>query len=89
MNNFFEYFKNNHMRASADKYHLVFTIDLDVTAKIGEFDVKNRREEKLLGVKIDTKLSFEHHVSSLCKKASQKLQPCTRNSRKFYGSNKT
>ena len=40
MNNFFEYFKNNHMRASADKYHLVFTIDLDVTAKIREFDVK-------------------------------------------------
>ena len=48
------------------------TRDTDVTAKIGEFYVKNSREEKLFGVKIDTKLSFED-VSFLCKKASQKL----------------
>ena len=48
------------------------TRDTDVTAKIGEFDFKNSREEKLFGVKIDTKLSFED-VSFLCKKASQKL----------------
>ena len=65
MSNFFEYFKNNHMRASADKYHLVFTIDLDVTAKIREFDVKNNSEEKLHGVKKNAKFSFENHVSSL------------------------
>ena len=48
------------------------TRNTDVTAKIGEFYVKNSREEKLFGVKIDTKLSFED-VSFLCKKASQKL----------------
>ena len=76
------------MKASADKCHLLVTRDTDVTAKIGEFDVKNSREEKLLGVKIDSKLSFENHVSSLCKKASQKVT-CTRKSRKFYGSSKT
>ena len=29
--------------------------------------------EKLLGIKIDQKLSFEPHVESLCKKTSQKL----------------
>ena len=48
------------------------TRNTDVTTKIGEFYVKNSREEKLFGVKIDTKLSFED-VSFLCKKASQKL----------------
>ena len=61
------------MKANADKCHLLVTRDTDVTAKIGEFDVKNSREEKLLGVKIDSKLSFENHVSTLSKKASQKL----------------
>ena len=66
------------MKASADKCHLLVTRDTDVTAKIGEFDVKNSREEKLLGVKIDSKLSFENHVSSLCKKASQKLHALLR-----------
>ena len=61
------------MKANADKCHLLVIRDTDVTAKIGELDVKNGREEKRLGVKIDSKLSFENHISSLCKKASQKL----------------
>ena len=61
------------MKTNADKCNLLVARDTDVTAKVGEFDVKNSREEKLLGVKIDSKLSFENHVSSPCKKASQKL----------------
>ena len=59
------------MKANADKFHLLVTRDTDVTVKVGEFDVKSSREEKLLGVKIDTKLSFENHVSSFCKKTSE------------------
>ena len=51
------------MKANTDKCHLLVTRNTDVTAKIGEFDVKNSWEEKPLGVKIDTKLSFENHVS--------------------------
>ena len=58
------------MKANADKCHLLVTRDTDVTAKIGKLDVKNSREEKLLGVKTDSKLSFENHISSLCKKVS-------------------
>ena len=66
------------MKANAGNYHLLVTRDTDVTAKIGDFDIKNRREEKLYGVKIGSKLSFENHVSFLCKKASQKLHELTR-----------
>ena len=58
-NDLFEWFKDNRMKANANKCHLLVTRENDVTAKIGEFDVKNIWEEKLLGVKIDTKLSFE------------------------------
>ena len=29
---------------------------------IGEFDVKNSKEEQLRGVKIDNKRSFENHI---------------------------
>ena len=61
------------MKANADKCHLLVTTDTNVTAKIGEFDVKNSREEKLLGVKINTKLSFENYAPFLWQKASQKL----------------
>ena len=76
--NLFEWFKNSQMKANTDKCHLLVTRNTDVTAKVGEFDVKNSREEKLLGVKIDTKLSFENHVSSFCKKANQKLHALAR-----------
>ena len=77
-NNFFEWLKNNRMKANADKCHLLVTRDTDVTTKIQEFDVKNSREEKRLGLKIDCKFSFDNNVSSLCKKASQKLHALER-----------
>ena len=66
------------MKASTDKCHLLVTRDTDIAAKIGEFGVKSTREEKLLGVKIDTKLSFENNVSFLYKKVSQKLHALAR-----------
>ena len=46
--------------------------------KIENFSIKNSTEEKLLGVKFDSNLSFENHVTSLCKKASQKLHALAR-----------
>ena len=66
------------MNANADKCHLLVSRDTDVTIKIWESDVKNSREEKLLGVKIEIKLSFKNHVSSRCKTASQKLHTLAR-----------
>ena len=32
------------------------------------FNVANSRNEKLLGVKFDSKLTFDDHISELCKK---------------------
>ena len=80
LNNLFEWFKNNHVKANAEVSlpSVTVTRDTNVTAKITEFDVKNSREEKLLGIKIDTKLSFENHVSSFCKKASERLHALAR-----------
>ena len=66
------------MKANPNKCYQLVTRDTDVTAKIGKSYVKNSREEKPLGVKIDTKLSFENHVSSLCKKANEKLHAIAR-----------
>ena len=62
------------MKVKADKCHLLVSSDESCTAKTEDFSIKNRTEEKLLGVKFDFNLSFEGHITSLCKKASQKLQ---------------
>ena len=61
------------MKPSADKCHLVVSSDESCTAKIEDLSLKNSTEKKLLGVKLDSSLSFENHVTYLCKKISQKL----------------
>ena len=66
------------MKGNADKCHLLVSSDESCTVKIEDFSIKNSTEEKLLGVKFDFNLSFESHVTSFCKKASQKLQALAR-----------
>ena len=72
-NSLLNWFRENHMKANADKCHFLVTSNESCTAKIEDFSTKNSTEEKLLGVKCDSNLSFENHVISLCEKASQKL----------------
>ena len=69
------------MKLNADKCHLLVlgqSSDDPVTARIGNSEVVNSSEEKLLGVQIDNKLSFHNHVSKLCQKASNKLYALAR-----------
>ena len=35
--------------------------------------MENSKEQKILGVIIDNKLSFKSHISEMCKKPSQKV----------------
>ena len=76
-----KWFADNFMKLNADKCHLLVLgqrCDDSVTVKIGNTDVVNSSEEKLLGVHIDSKLSFDQHVSKLCQKASNKLYALAR-----------
>ena len=59
------------MKVNADKCHLLVTTKSAVSANIEEFAINNSNEEKLLDIKIDTKLSF-------AKNASQKLHAFAR-----------
>ena len=71
-------FKQNHMKANSNKCHLLVSSNESCTAKIEDFNIKNSTEQKLLGLKFDSNLSFENHVTSLYKKASQKLPALAR-----------
>ena len=60
-----KWFTDNFMKFNADKCHLMILgqrCDDSVTIKIGNTDIVNSSEEKLLGVHIDSKLSFDYHV---------------------------
>ena len=63
-------FRNNCMEVNPDKFHLLLS-----DKKIHQVDICN---EKLLGIKIDNKLTFEEHVEGLRKKASQKVSALAR-----------
>ena len=66
------------MKVNADKCHFLVTGNYEVSANINEFETESSKREKLRGISIDTTLFFEHHITSLCKKASQKLHVLAR-----------
>ena len=66
------------MKANADKCHLLITGNYEVSVNINEFEIESSDKEKLLGISIDTRLSFEHHITSLCKKSSQQFYALAR-----------
>ena len=69
----FEWFENNLLKTNADKCHLLVSSNDVVNLRVSEYDVKNSECEKLLGVKFDNKLTFEKHITDICRKASRKI----------------
>ena len=74
----FTWFKENHMKPNSDKCHLLVTTVKSVSINIDGSNVENEKKQKLLGIKFDSSLSFKDHITSLCKKASQKLRALAR-----------
>ena len=68
-----EWFSNNGLKANPDKFHLILIDTRNYIFQIQQLKIFNSNQEKLLGIKIDNKLTFEEHVSELCSKACQKL----------------
>ena len=60
------------------KCHLLVSTNNTIKIKTGNFDINNSKHEKLLAVKFDYKLSFDDHISELCKKASRKIHALSR-----------
>ena len=62
------------------KCHYIVNGDTDPSHKIilNNNDVSSSNKEKLLGIPLDNKLDFDSHITSLCKKAGQKLSALAR-----------
>ena len=78
LNTLFKWFTDNLLKANPKKSHLLTNTTQELQINIGGMDISNSKCEKLLGIHIDNKLTFEPHVRSLCKKASQKLNASAR-----------
>ena len=81
-NNLLRWFSHNYLKANPDKFHLILNdTDDNISITLGQHEIHNSNNQKLLGVIIDNKLTFNEHVTSLCKKATQKLHALSRVSR--------
>ena len=68
-----KWFIDNYLKANPDRYHVLLSEKSESQFIVKNIPIASSSYEKLLRIKIDQKLSFEPHVDSLCKKASQKL----------------
>ena len=66
------------MKPNGDKCHLLVTTEKLVSFNTDGSNVTNKKEQKLLCIKFVSSLSFEGHITNLCKKASQKLHAVAR-----------
>ena len=66
------------MKANKDKCHLFLRNKEKVTMKIGKAGIKSTNCEKLLGIKIDDKLTLNEHLNYIIDKASRKINALSR-----------
>ena len=66
------------MKANADKCHLLVNSKEKMCTEMAPYKTECSRQQKLLGVLMDNKLTFDKHINNLCAKASQKLNALCR-----------
>ena len=74
----FWWFENNLLKGNADKCHFLVSTNQEVSLNVNNFKTKNSDYEKLLGVKFDSKLRFDQHITDLCRRASRKIHALAR-----------
>lgn len=75
--NAINWFKTNEMIVNPDKFQVMIVNRRKkletVKLKINEVEIPTRSSVTLLGVEIDNELNFNNHISTICKKAGNKL----------------
>ena len=69
-NRLFCWFHYNHLKANPGKCHLLLSSKTPTAVSVGDASLKTSTKETSLGILIDSELSFNQHISSICSKAS-------------------
>ena len=65
----FKWLNGNYIKVNTDKR---------ATVKIDNNYIESEKEQVLLGITIDSNLTFKNHINNICKRASKKLNSLTR-----------
>ena len=74
----FEWLSDNQMKASPEKCHFLTSENKDLLVNVENNQITNSKYEKLLGIRIDHKLTFNALIDEICKKAGQKMNGLSR-----------
>ena len=74
----FQWFCDNQMKSNPVKCNFICSTSKKVSLIVENKEINNSTHERLLGVTIDSKLSFNTHIDHICKKASLKLNALSR-----------
>ena len=72
-NKIFHWFEYNHLKTNPDKNHLLLSTKTPINVSIGDVSITTSTSETLYRIIIDSELSFDQHLFSVCSKASMKL----------------
>ena len=66
------------MKENKGKCHLIVSSNKHISMKLDNIEIENSHCERLLGVKIDSKLNFKEHLDVIIKKARKKINVLSR-----------
>ena len=78
VNTHFNWFRQNGLIANSSKSHFLTSPYERRTLKIHDSIITSSSSEELLGILIDSELTFHDHITRLCSKANQKLSALAR-----------
>ena len=64
------------MKTNTGKSHLLLSVSCKLTANIDGNLMESKDNQILLGITIDSNLSFNKHINNLCIKAGAKVECC-------------
>ena len=71
----FQWLSDNQMKANPGRFHFLCSSNSEVSLMQ---KIKNSKFEKLLGIKLDSKLKFNFHINDIYQKAEPKLNAISR-----------
>ena len=74
----FKWFENNLLKGNADKCHFLVSTSQEVSLNANNFKIENSNCGELLGIKFDSKLRFDQHITDLCKRTGRKIHALAR-----------
>ena len=66
----FEWYQENYFKANADKCHSFLSPFFNKEMTTANYNITSSNSEELLGVVIDSEVTFAEHIENLCRKSN-------------------